>query len=100
MAEAAHAAAEQTVQEYINHHLSFLTFGKVDGHWGFAHTPEEAMGMGFWSVNVDTLGWSIFLGAAFLLFFRSVGKRATVDAPSGIQNFVDAVLEFVDDRVS
>ena len=100
MAEAAHAAAEQTVQEYINHHLSFLTFGKVDGHWGFAHTPEEAMGMGFWSVNVDTLGWSIFLGAAFLLFFRSVGKRATVDAPSGIQNFVEAVFEFVDARVS
>lgn len=100
MAEAAHAAAEQTVQEYINHHLSFLTFGKVDGHWGFAHTPEEAMGMGFWSVNVDTLGWSIFLGAAFLLFFRSVGKRATVGAPSGIQNFVEAVFEFVDARVS
>ena len=96
----AEAAAEQTVQEYINHHLSFLTFGKVDGHWGFAHTPEEAMGMGFWSVNVDTLGWSIFLGAAFLLFFRSVGKRATVDAPSGIQNFVEAVFEFVDARVS
>lgn len=100
MAEAAHAAAEQTVQEYINHHLSFLTFGKVDGHWGFAHTPEEAMEMGFWSVNVDTLGWSIFLGAAFLLFFRSVGKRATVGAPSGIQNFVEAVFEFVDARVS
>lgn len=96
----AEAAAEQTVQEYINHHLSFLTFGKVDGHWGFAHTPEEAMEMGFWSVNVDTLGWSIFLGAAFLLFFRSVGKRATVDAPSGIQNFVEAVFEFVDARVS
>ena len=96
----AEAAAEQTVQEYINHHLSFLTFGKVDGHWGFAHTPEEAMEMGFWAVNVDTLGWSIFLGAAFLLFFRSVGKRATVDAPSGIQNFVEAVFEFVDARVS
>ncbi|MDC0221379.1 F0F1 ATP synthase subunit A [Gammaproteobacteria bacterium] len=96
----AEAAAEQTVQEYINHHLSFLTFGKVDGHWGFAHTPEEAMEMGFWAVNVDTLGWSIFLGAAFLLFFRSVGKRATVEAPSGIQNFVEAVFEFVDARVS
>lgn len=96
----AEAAAEQTVQEYINHHLSFLTFGKVDGHWGFAHTPEEAMEMGFWAVNVDTLGWSIFLGAAFLFFFRSVGKRATVDAPSGIQNFVEAVFEFVDARVS
>ena len=100
MADAAHAAAEQSVQEYITHHLSFLTFGKVDGHWGFAHTPEEATEMGFWAVNVDTLGWSIFLGAIFLLFFRAVGKKASVDSPSGIQNFVEAVFEFVDAQVT
>ena len=72
----------------------------MDGHWGFAQTPEDAMEMVFLAVNVFSLGWSIFLGAAFLLFFRSVGKRATVDAPSGIQNFVEAVVEFVDARVS
>jgi F-type H+-transporting ATPase subunit a len=100
MADAAHAAAEQSVQEYITHHLSFLTFGKVDGHWGFAHTPEQATEMGFWAVNVDTLGWSIFLGAAFLLFFRSVGLKASVDTPSGIQNFVEAVFEFVESQVT
>jgi F-type H+-transporting ATPase subunit a len=104
MAESAsleHGAAEQTVQEYITHHLSFLTFGKThEGHLGFAHTPEEATEMGFWSVNVDTLGWSIFLGAAFLLFFRAVGKKASVDKPSGVQNFVEMVVEFVDARVT
>ena len=52
LADAAHAAAEhgaegQTVQEYITHHLSYLTYGKFpDGHWGLAHTPEEAVSMG------------------------------------------------------
>ena len=90
MAELAHAAAEhgeagQTVQEYITHHLSYLTYGKFpDGHWGLAHTPEEATEMGFMAIHVDTMGWSLFLGAAFLLFFRYVGKRATTDVPRGL----------------
>ena len=72
LAEAVEHGAEAalTVQEYITHHLSFLTYGRhPDGDWGLAHTPEEAAEMGFWSFHVDTLGWSIFIGAAFLLFF-------------------------------
>lgn len=100
MADASHSAAELTVQEYITHHLSFLTFGKIDGSWTFAHTPEEAAEMGFWAINVDTFGWSLFLGAGFLWFFYRVGRTASVENPSGAQNFVEAVVEFVDSRVS
>jgi len=104
--EAAHAVAEhgaegQTVQEYIQHHLSYLTYGRFpDGHWGLAHTPEEATEMGFMSIHVDTMGWSLFLGMAFLLFFRYIGKRATTDTPGGIQNFVESIFEFVESRVN
>ena len=97
---AAESAAELTVQDYITHHLSFLTFGRIDGHWGFAHTPEEAAEMGFWAINVDTMGWSLFLGAGFLWFFRRVAVNASIDNPSGVQNFVEAVVEVVDARVS
>ena len=100
MADASHSAAELTVQEYITHHLSFLTFGKIDGSWTFAHTPEEAAEMGFWAINVDTFGWSLFLGAGFLWFFYRGGRTASVENPSGAQNFVEAVVEFVDSRVS
>ena len=100
MADASHSAAELTVQEYITHHLSFLTLGKIDGSWTFAHTPEEAAEMGFWAINVDTFGWSLFLGAGFLWFFYRVGRTASVENPSGAQNFVEAVVEFVDRRVS
>lgn len=97
----AHGAAELTVQAYIEHHLSFLTYGKhPDGHWGIAHTPEEAVEMGFWAIHVDTLGWSIFIGAAFLLLFRYIGKNATTDTPGGMQNFVESIFEFVDARVN
>ena len=100
MADASHSAAELTVQEYITHHLSFLTFGKIDGSWTFAHTPEEAAEMGFWAINVDTFGWSLLLGVGFLWFFYRVGRTASVENPSGAQNFVEAVVEFVDSRVS
>ena len=106
LADAAHAVAEHgtevlTVQEYITHHLAYLTYGRFpDGHWGLALTPDEAMEMGFWSVHVDTLGWSIFIGAAFLLFFLYIGKKATTDTPNGMQNFVEMIFEFVDARVA
>ena len=56
--------------------------------------------MGFWAINVDTFGWSLFLGAGFLWFFYRVGRTASVENPSGAQNFVEAVVEFVDSRVS
>ncbi len=98
MAEA--GAESQTVQEYIVHHLSYLTWGRhPDGHWGFAHTPEEASEMGFMAIHVDTMGWSIALGAGFLLWFRWIGLRASKETPGAIQNFVESVFEFVDDNV-
>ena len=32
-----------TQSEYIRHHLQNLTFGQhADGHWGLAHSAEEA----------------------------------------------------------
>jgi len=106
LAEAAHGAGEhgvnQTVQEYITHHLSYLTFGKnpESGHWEFAKTIEEATEMGFMSFHVDSLFWSFLLGGGALLFFRYIGKKATSDIPNGIQNFVEMIFEFVGNQVN
>jgi F-type H+-transporting ATPase subunit a len=98
MSSAEHEAI--TASEYIKHHLTNLTYGKLpDGSWGFAHSGEEAAQMGFWSINVDSMGWSLFLGAVFFFLFRSVAKKATSDAPSGLQNGIEAVVEFVDNSV-
>ncbi len=86
--------------EYIKHHLQNLTFGQhADGSWGLAQTAAEAKEMGFWAVNVDTLGFSIGLGIFFLWLFRSVAKSATAGVPSGMQNFVEMMVEFVDENV-
>ncbi|MHB8744339.1 MAG: F0F1 ATP synthase subunit A [Sulfuricaulis sp.] len=89
-----------TSSEYIKHHLQNLTYGRLaDGHWALAHTAEQAQAMGFWAVHVDTLGFAIGLGALFLLLFRLVAQGATAGVPGTLQNFVEYLVEFVDDTV-
>jgi F-type H+-transporting ATPase subunit a len=94
------AAAPETSGEYIKHHLLNLTYGQhPDGHWGFAHSAEEAAEMGFWAINVDSMLFSIGLGALFLWAFRKAAKTASADVPRGWQNFVEWVIEFIDESV-
>ena len=89
-----------TASEYIKHHLTNLTFGQhPDGHWGLAHSGEEAAAMGFWSINLDTMFWSLFLGALFLWLFRKVARKAETGVPGGWQNFIEMIVEFVDSSV-
>ncbi len=89
-----------TSSEYITHHLQNLTFGRLaDGTWAIAHNAEQAKEMGFWSINLDSLGISIALGLFFLFLFRMVARRATAGVPHGLQNFVEWVVEFIDGAV-
>src|SRR5690554_2195834 len=100
--------AADTPVEYIKHHLTNLTYGKLpegyeraDGSvvqeatWTFARTGQEAADMGFMALHVDTLGWSIAMGILFLGLFRFVANRVTDGAPSGLQNLVEITFEFV-----
>jgi F-type H+-transporting ATPase subunit a len=87
--------------------LTNLTFGyheKTDS-WRFVNTdpahgelalPSE---FGFWAINVDTMFWSVALGLLFVWFFKKVAQAATSDVPTGSQNFVETIIEFVDDNV-
>jgi F-type H+-transporting ATPase subunit a len=100
-----------TSKSYITHHLQNLVYGKLpagfdrDGQileeatWTFAHSPEEVLEMGFWSFNVDSLGWSFFLGAIFSYFFYRVARNVSKGAPSGFSNLVEMIVEFVDNSV-
>jgi F-type H+-transporting ATPase subunit a len=86
--------------EYIKHHLTNLTFGqKSDGSLGFAHSSEEIAEMGFWAINVDSMLFSVGLGVFFIWIFGRAAKKASVDAPTGLQNFIEMLIEFVDDSV-
>lgn len=88
----------KTTSDYIQHHLTNLTYGQhPDGHWGFAHSAQEAADMGFWSINVDSMGWSIVLGLIFAVLFRTAAVSATAGVPGGLQNFVEMVYEFIEE---
>ena len=92
--------AASTPAQYIAHHIQNLTWGqKADGSWGIAHSAKEAAEMGFWAINLDTMGWSIALGILFLWSFRKVAKSASVDNPSRWQSVVEVIVEFVDQSV-
>ncbi len=90
----------ETTGEYIEHHLTNLTYGHLpDGSWGFAHSTEQATSMGFWSINVDSMGWAIVLGLAFTLIFGRAARHATAGVPGGLQNGVEMIIEFIEDIV-
>ena len=90
------AGENLTSSEYIKHHLTNLTYGQhPDGTWGIASGQEAAKEMGFWAVNIDTLGVSVILGCLFLFLFRKAASAPTTGVPTGWQNFVEMVLEFI-----
>ncbi|MBA0903043.1 MAG: F0F1 ATP synthase subunit A [Candidatus Nitrotoga sp.] len=93
------SAEGKTTSEYIQHHLQNLTCSLQDGHFHCAHTAEEAKAMGFWAINVDTLLVSLVLGLVLLFLFGRVAKTISTDTPSGMQNFVEWVVEFIDGSV-
>jgi F-type H+-transporting ATPase subunit a len=94
------ASEELTSSGYIKHHLVNLTFGRdAEGHWGFAHSAEHAQEMGFWAFHVDSLLWSVGLAMLMFFIFRKAAKYATSGVPGGLQNFVEMLVEFVDNSV-
>lgn len=104
---------EKTVSDYIVHHLTNLTYGKLPegferydgetvgagGEWVFAHGADEIAAMGFNALHVDSLAWSIGLGVIFCALFRWVAVRASATTPSGLVNFIEMIVEFIDNQV-
>jgi F-type H+-transporting ATPase subunit a len=96
-------AAEEhalTSTEYIKHHLTNMTYGKMpDGTWKLAETAEEAHSMGFTAIHLDSMGWSIGLGVIFCLLFWTVAKAANAGVPTKFQSAIEMIIEFVDSSV-
>ncbi|KFK92092.1 MULTISPECIES: F0F1 ATP synthase subunit A [unclassified Serratia (in: enterobacteria)] len=76
------AGAINTPQEYIGHHLTHLQIGT-----------------GFWSINVDSMFFSVVLGVIFLAIFRKVAKNVTSGVPGKLQTAVELLVGFVDNSV-
>lgn len=90
-----------TASEYIQHHLTNLTYGRFeDGTWGFALSAADIAEMGFMSIHVDTMFWSGFLGIVFLGFFTLAARQATAGVPGTLQNFCEIAIEFVENNIT
>lgn len=63
------------------------------------HLTNAQVGSGFWTWNVDSIAWSVFLGSIFIITFAMVGRRATVGVPGKFQCFIEMVVEFVSGSV-
>jgi F-type H+-transporting ATPase subunit a len=71
-----HAAPTST--EYIKHHLTHLNHG---------------------GMNLDTFWISLFCGLVFFGFFFMAARKATPGVPGKLQNFVEMILELVQDII-
>ncbi len=73
--------------DYISHHL-------ING------THELVKDSSFWTINADSVFYTILLAVVYLLFFRSVAKKATSGVPSKTQNLIEMVLGFINTQVN
>ena len=83
--------APLTSTGYIQHHLQNLSLN--------LHTFSLDKEGGFWTLQLDTLFFSILMGCLFLFVFRKVARNATTGKPGRLQNFVEVLIEFVDGQV-
>lgn len=89
-----------TSTEYIKHHLTNWTYGKMpDGHWQVAETAEQAQQMGFNAIHLDSMLWSVTLGLIFCLVFWRAARRANAGVPGKFQSGIEMIIEFVDTSV-
>ncbi len=86
---------QQTSGEYISHHLQNLQVCKDETA---AWVWNECAG-NFWTINVDSMFWSLLLGLIFIWLFWGAARKSSVDTPSRFQAFVEIIVDFVDTSV-
>lgn len=89
-ADAAEASGGGTVA-YIQHHLTNLCVGNCD--------PVTHKAAGFWALHLDTMFFSGILALLLVVVAWNVGRRLDPDKPTAFQNFIEMVLEFVNQQV-
>lgn len=92
------AGTDVTPNEYINNHLTNLSYDFAAGR--FLHN-EEILGQqgSFWTLHVDSFFMALGLGLLGLGFLALVARRATSGTPGRLQGFVEMLLLFIDDTV-
>ena len=84
----------ETTGEYIQHHLTNLTVCRADGEWVWNDCKGN-----FWGINVDSMAFSVLLGAVFIFLFRKIAKNITTGRPGKLQAAIELVVGFIDTSV-
>ncbi len=79
--------------QYIQHHLTNWCIG-CDPQ---THKPASIIDFG--AFFVDAFLWSVVLACVFGFVAWRVGKNLSADNPSGLQNLIEAIVEFVNQQI-
>ncbi len=72
---------------YIEHHLKNNTLELVENST-------------FWTVNIDSVIYTLITAVVFLGFFGYIAKSVKSGVPSRAQNFVELIINFVNEQVN
>ena len=74
------------IGEYIKHHLQNNTQVLDESH-------------SFWTINADSVFYTILTAVVFLAFFGFVARNAKAGVPSKTQSIVEMIIKFIDEQV-
>jgi F-type H+-transporting ATPase subunit a len=60
---------------------------------------QMGTGGGFWTLNLDTILFSLIIGSIVLALMYFGARRVTTDVPGKLQNFAELMLQFADSQV-
>ncbi len=76
---------------YIKHHLTYLTYN--------VSAMKLGSNGGFWTLNLDTIFFSLFSGLVVLALMYFGARKVTTGVPGKLQNFAELMLQFADNQV-
>lgn len=80
-----------TNTDYIKHHLTYLTYN--------LKTMTLGSQGGFWTINLDTIFFSVVLGTLVLGLLYMGARRVSTGVPGKLQNLAEILLTFADSQV-
>ncbi len=82
-------------KDYISHHLNNLQLDLRS----LELVQPGSDSPGFWTINIDSMFFSIVLGLLFLYIFRRVAVKASSGVPGKLQCAVELIIGFVNGTV-
>ena len=91
------SSGTKTTADYIQHHLTNLTYGQLPDGLGFCPQCRGSSPNGILVNQRRFHGLVYWPRTRVYIFLRRAAAYATAGVPGGLQNFVEMVVEFTDE---